>query len=57
MGRTAKPKKNAAECPHTDRIAHAKGICKSCYDQSVLTPEAIAKINTSDGCESSKAAL
>ena len=54
MARTSKPKQNAVNCPHTDRIAYAKGMCKSCYDQSVLTPEALAKRNSSDAAKAAK---
>jgi hypothetical protein len=54
MARPAKPKQNATECPHTDRIVYAKGMCESCYNQSRLTPEAIAKRNSSDAAKAAK---
>lgn len=54
MGRPAKPKKNATECPHTDRVAYAKGMCESCYNQSRLTPESIEKRNASDAAKAAK---
>ncbi len=54
MGRPAKPKKNATECSHPDRVVHAKGMCESCYNQSRLTPESIAKRNASDAAKAAK---
>jgi hypothetical protein len=54
MGRPTKPKQNATECPHTDRIAHAKGMCESCYNQSKRTSESIAKNNASDAAKAAK---
>jgi len=40
MARPKKEKAFAIACPHTDRVAYAKGMCKSCYNKSKLTAEA-----------------
>ena len=48
MARPKKEKVFASVCPHTDRVAYSKGMCKSCYNKSKLTVEAIAKNNASE---------
>ncbi|MEI6327702.1 MAG: hypothetical protein WCP16_00615 [Pseudanabaena sp. ELA645] len=54
MARPPKEKQFATLCPHTDRVVHAKGMCKSCYNRSKLTVEAIAKTNASDAAKQAK---
>lgn len=54
MARPQKEKQLATTCPHTDRVAYSKGMCKSCYNKSKLTAEAIAKTNASDAAKQAK---
>ena len=54
MARPKKEKVFASACPHTDRVAYSKGMCKSCYNKSKLTAEAIAKTNASDAAKQAK---
>jgi len=54
MVRPQKEKQLATTCPHTDRIAYSKGMCKSCYNKSKLTTEAIAKNNASEAAKQAK---
>lgn len=54
MARPRKEKAFATACPHADRIAYAKGMCKSCYNKSKLTAEAIAKTNASEAAKQAK---
>jgi hypothetical protein len=54
MTRPKKEKTFASACPHTDRVAYSKGMCKSCYNKSKLTAEAIVKTNASDAAKLAK---
>jgi hypothetical protein len=54
MARPKKEKAFASACPHTDRIAYSKGMCKSCYNKSKLTAEAITKTNASEAAKQAK---
>ena len=54
MARPKKEKVFASACSHTDRVAYSKGMCKSCYNKSKLTAEAIAKTNASDAARLAK---
>ncbi len=54
MARPKKEKVFATACPHSDRVAYSKGMCKSCYNKSKLTAEAIAKTNASDAAKLAK---
>ncbi len=54
MARPKKEKVFAIACPHTNRVAYSKGMCKSCYNKSKLTAEAIAKNNASDAARLAK---
>ncbi|TYQ29181.1 hypothetical protein PseudUWO311_03360 [Pseudanabaena sp. UWO311] len=54
MPRPKKEKTFATTCPHTDRVAYSKGMCKSCYNKSKLTDEAIAKTNASEAAKLAK---
>jgi hypothetical protein len=54
MARPQKEKQLATTCPHTDRVAYSKGMCKSCYNKSKLTAEAIAKTNASEAAKQAK---
>jgi hypothetical protein len=54
MARPKKEKTFASACPHTDRVAYSKGMCKSCYNKSKLTTEAIARTNASDAARLAK---
>lgn len=54
MARPKKDKVFAINCPHSDRIAYSKGMCKSCYNKSKLTAEAIAKTNASNAAKQAK---
>jgi hypothetical protein len=54
MARPKKEKTFATTCPHSDRVAYSKGMCKSCYNKSKLTAEAIAKTNASQAAKLAK---
>lgn len=54
MARPKKEKSFATACPHTDRVAYSKGMCKSCYNKSKLTAEAIANTNASEAARLAK---
>ncbi|MEY3304732.1 MAG: hypothetical protein ACK5RE_19250 [Pseudanabaena sp.] len=54
MARPKKEKVFATACPHSDRVAYSKGMCKSCYNKSKLTAEAIAKTNASNAAKQAK---
>ncbi|MFO0543511.1 MAG: hypothetical protein ACK5Z3_06960 [Pseudanabaena sp.] len=54
MARPKKEKVFATACPHSDRVAYSKGMCKSCYNKSKLTAEAMAKTNASDAAKLAK---
>lgn len=54
MARPHKEKQFADACPHTDRITYSKGMCKSCYNKSKLTAEAISKTNASEAAKLAK---
>ena len=54
MARPKKEKVFAIACPHTDRVAYSKGMCKSCYNKSKLTADAIAKTNASEAATKAK---
>ena len=54
MARPRKEKQFATTCPHSDRVAYSKGICKSCYNKSKLTAKAIAKTNSSEAAKLAK---
>jgi hypothetical protein len=54
MSRPRKEKAFATTCPHSDRVAYSKGMCKSCYNKSKLTVEAIAKTNSSEAAKLAK---
>ena len=54
MARSCKEKQFASVCPHTDRIAYSKSMCKSCYNKSKHTAEAIAKTNNSEAAKQAK---
>ncbi len=54
MPRPKKEKVFASTCSHADRIAYSKGMCKSCYNRSKLTAEAIAKTNASEAAKQAK---
>jgi hypothetical protein len=54
MARPRKEKQFASACPHSNRIAYSKGMCKSCYNKSKLTDEAIAKTNASEAAKQAK---
>ena len=54
MARPKKEKVFASVCPHRDRVAYSKGMCKSCYNKSKLTAEAIAKNNASEAARLAK---
>jgi len=54
MARLKKEKTFAIACPHTDRVAYSKGMCKSCYNKSKLTADAIAKTNASESATKAK---
>ncbi len=54
MTRPKKEKTFAISCPHSDRLAYSKGMCKSCYNKSKLTAEAIAKNNASESAKKAK---
>ena len=54
MARPKKEKVFASVCPHTDRVAYSKGMCKSCYNKSKLTAAAIAKNNASEAARLAK---
>lgn len=54
MARPKKEKSFATACLHSDRVAYSKGMCKSCYNKSKLTAEAIAKTNVSEAAKQAK---
>ena len=54
MARPKKEKVFARACPHTDRVAYSKAMCKSCYNKSKLTAGAIAKNNASEAARLAK---
>jgi hypothetical protein len=54
MARPKKEKVFATACPHSDRVAYSKGMCKSCYNKTKLTAKAIAKTNASKAAKQSK---
>ena len=54
MARPKKEKAFASACPHSDRVAYSKGMCKSCYNKSKLTAAAIAKNNASEAARLAK---
>jgi hypothetical protein len=54
MARPKKEKVFATACPHSDRVAYSKGMCKSCYNKSKLTAEAISKTNASEAARLAK---
>jgi len=54
MARSKKEKPFAIACPHIDRVAYSKGMCKSCYNKSKLTADAIAKTNASESATKAK---
>jgi hypothetical protein len=51
MAQPKKEKACASTYPRTDRVAYSKGMCKSCYNKSNLTAEAIAKTNASESAK------
>jgi hypothetical protein len=54
MARPKKEKTFATTCPHSDSVAYSKGMCKSCYNKSKLTAEAIVKTNASEAAKLAK---
>ncbi|WP_055074766.1 hypothetical protein [Pseudanabaena sp. 'Roaring Creek'] len=54
MARPHKEKQLASACAHPDRLAYSKGMCKSCYNKTKLTAEAIAKTNSSEAAKQAK---
>ena len=54
MARPKKEKVFASVCSHIDRVTYSKGMCKSCYNKSKLTAEAIAKNNASEAARLAK---
>ena len=54
MARPKEEKQFATIFPHTDLVAYSKGMCKSCYNKSKLTAEAIAKTNASEAAKQAK---